>query len=148
MHFPGAIPIIDLYHAREHVANLCKLLFPADETEAYRVHWWACPDEGAIEKMAEEARRHLPESSDRCDQAVREINYSVRNRERMRYGEFRRQGLFVGSGVVEAGCKTVVGQRLKQSGMEWSVRGANAILSLRCMMLSDRLDDYWESRTG
>ena len=148
MHFPGAIPIIDLYHAREHVANLCKLLFPADETEAYRVHWWACMDEGAIEKIAEEAQRHLPESSETCDQAAREINYLVRNKERMRYGEFRRQGLFVGSGVVEAGCKTVVGQRLKQSGMEWSVRGANAILSLRCMMLSDRLDDYWESRTA
>jgi len=64
----------------------------------------------------------------------------------MRYNKFRAQGLFVGSGVVEAGCKTVIGQRLKQSGMEWSVRGANAVISLRCIMKSGRLEDYRESR--
>ena len=69
-------------------------------------------------------------------------------RKRMRYNTFREQGLFVGSGVVEAGCKTVIGQRLKQSGMEWSVRGANAIIALRCIMKSNRLEDYWESRVA
>lgn len=52
---------------------------------------------------------------------------------------------FVGSGVAEAGCKTVVG-RLKQSGMFWTVRGANAILALRCNRLSGKFEDYWESR--
>lgn len=72
--------------------------------------------------------------------------YLTKNRDRMRYADFRAQGLFVGSGVVEAGCKTVIGQRLKQSGMEWSVRGANDIIALRCAMLSGRLEDYWESR--
>ena len=46
------------------------------------------------------------------------------------------------------GCKSVIGQRLKQSGMEWSVRGANAIIALRCTVLSGRLEDYWESRVG
>ena len=66
----------------------------------------------------------------------------------MRYAEFREQGLFVGSGVVEAGCKTVIGTRLKQSGMEWTVRGANAIITLRCIMKSNRLEDYWESRAA
>jgi len=65
----------------------------------------------------------------------------------MRYADFRTQGFFVGSGVVEAGCKTIIAQRLKQSGMEWSVRGANAIISLRCMITSGRLEDYWEDRT-
>jgi hypothetical protein len=64
----------------------------------------------------------------------------------MRYANFRARHLFVGSGVVEAGCKSVIAQRLKQSGMEWSVQGANAILSLRCAMLSGRLEDYWEDR--
>ena len=62
--------------------------------------------------------------------------------------EFRAQGLFVGSGVIEAGCKTVIGTRLKQSGMEWSVRGANAITSLRCIFVSGRFEDYWESRVA
>jgi hypothetical protein len=64
----------------------------------------------------------------------------------MRYPKFRRQHLFVGSGVIEAGCKTVIGSRLKQSGMFWTVRGANAILALRCCYLNGRLEDYWEQR--
>ena len=64
----------------------------------------------------------------------------------MRYAEFRRQGLFVGSGVIEAGCKTIVGLRLKQSGMKWTVRGANAIISLRCLDLSGRWEEFWENR--
>ena len=67
-------------------------------------------------------------------------------RERMRYPQFRRQHLFVGSGVIEAGCKTVVASRLKRSGMFWTVRGANAILALRCACLNGRFEDYWEDR--
>ena len=64
----------------------------------------------------------------------------------MRYNEFRRQDLFVGSGVIEAGCRSVVGARLKGSGMFWTVDGANAIIALRCTQLSNRFDDYWEQR--
>jgi len=74
-------------------------------------------------------------------------DYFARNAERMRYPEFRRQHLFVGSGVIEAGCKTVIGNRLKQSGMFWTVRGANAIIALRCCRLSGRFEDYWEARS-
>ena len=66
----------------------------------------------------------------------------------MRYNEFRGHGLFVGSGVIEAGCKTIVAQRMKHSGMEWSVRGANAIISLRCIHHSNRVEDFWESAAG
>ena len=76
--------------------------------------------------------------------AEREIGYFRNNAHRMRYGQFREQGLFVGSGVVEAGCKTVVGKRLKQSGMQWTVRGANAIIALRCLYLSGRIEEFWE----
>ena len=75
-----------------------------------------------------------------------EADYFERNRERMRYPEFRRQGLFVGSGVVEAGCRTVIGARLKRSGMFWTVRGANAIIALCCCRLSGEFEDYWEAR--
>ena len=66
--------------------------------------------------------------------------------ERMRYAEFRRQNLFVGSGVVEAGCRTLAGARLKRSGMFWTVKGANAIIALHCAQLPNRFDDYWEDR--
>ena len=64
----------------------------------------------------------------------------------MRYARFRHEGLFVGSGVVEAGCKTIIGHRLKQSGMRWTVRGGNDIIALRCSQLSGRWEEFWENR--
>jgi len=74
------------------------------------------------------------------------MEYFRRNAKRMRYAEFRSPGWFVGSGVVEAGCKTVIGQRLKLSGMHWTVKGANAIIALRCCPMSNRWEEFWESR--
>ena len=81
-----------------------------------------------------------------ADKIRTEADYFETNAERMRYPKFRKQHLFVGSGVIEAGCKTVIGSRLKQSGMFWTVRGANAILALRCCHLNARFEDYWEER--
>ena len=69
-----------------------------------------------------------------------------RNAERVRYPAFRAQGVFAGSGVMEAGCKTVIGARLKRSGRSWTVQGANADIALRAGRLSGRFEDYWESR--
>ena len=74
--------------------------------------------------------------------------YFETNAERMRYARFHSQGLFVGSGVVEAACKPVVGFRLTQSGMRWTVRGANAIIALRCADLSGRWEEFWEARSA
>jgi hypothetical protein len=148
LHFHQALQIIDLYHAKEHVANLCKLLWPHDDqqTNRHRIRWWTDLEEGKIEKIIREAQKQTPAANDLADKVRREINYLRENKDRMRYADFREQGLFVGSGVVEAGCKTVIGKRLKQSGMEWSVRGANAIISLRWMHLSGRVEEFWESR--
>ena len=75
-----------------------------------------------------------------------ELGYFERNLPRMQYGSFRAAGYFIGSGVVEAGCKTVIGSRCKQSGMFWTVRGANSILALRCCQTNGRFEDYWEAR--
>jgi len=72
----------------------------------------------------------------------REIGYFDKNKERMRYADFKKRGFFVGSGVMEAGCRTVVCQRLKQSGMHWTVSGANKIIALRCSQLSNRWEDF------
>ena len=77
---------------------------------------------------------------------LKEIGYFQNNREEMRYADFRAQGLFVGSGVVEAGCKTLIGKRLKNSGMFWSLDGANAIIASRCCQYSGRFEQYWEDR--
>lgn len=150
LHFPEAIQIVDLYHAREHLSDLCKLLFAPDQKQVvrHRLRWWTSLDEGKVEKILQQVRQKLPEDPHLRKRAETEMGYLEKNKQRMRYGDFRRQGLFVGSGVVEAGCKTIIGQRLKQSGMEWSLRGANAILALRCICYSGRFEDYWEARTG
>ncbi len=150
LHFPEAIQIVDLYHTREHVSKLCKILFApnSDEINKHRIQWWDHLDHGKVEEIAEEARQNKPDDLEKNEEVEKEIAYLIKNKERMRYDKFRAQGLFVGSGVVEAGCKTVIGMRLKQSGMEWSVRGANAIISLRCMFVSGRFEEYWESRAA
>jgi hypothetical protein len=149
MHFPQATLIIDLYHAREHVSDLCKLLWPHDQErmEQQRAQWWDFLDQDGVETLVAQALQCLPTTASESQKKVRrEINYLQKNKDRMRYASYRTQGLFVGSGVIEAACKSLIGQRLKQSGMKWSLRGANAIISLRCMMQSDRLEDYWEDR--
>ena len=150
MHFPEATFIIDLYHARQHVSELCKVLFAGDEKKIgpQRIRWWTDLDDGKVEKIIRQAHQHLPQEAEAKMKAKTEIHYLEKNAGYMRYAQFRAQGLFVGSGVVEAGCKTLIGQRLKQSGMEWSVRGANAIISLRSILTSGRFEDYWESRAS
>jgi len=150
MHFPQAIQIVDLYHAREHVANLCKILFKDDEKRllSYREKWWIYLDGGMSQKIIAEAKRKLSKHEKAKKEALSEINYFKKNKKRMQYDRFRAQGFFVGSGVVEAGCKSIIAQRLKRSGMEWTVRGANAIISLRCMINSNRFEDYWCDRAA
>ena len=76
-----------------------------------------------------------------------EAEYFEHNKDRMQYPKFLALGLFIGSGVIEAGCKTVIGSRLKQSGMFWTVRGANSIIALRCNRLSSKFEDYWDNRS-
>jgi len=147
-HFPYSIKIVDLYHAREHLHKLCVLLIPGGGRELIRLEtrWRTALDEGKVKKIINEASLRLPENKERREAAKKQIGYFRNNASRMHYGNYRAQGLFVGSGVVEAGCKTVIGKRLKQSGMEWTVRGANAIIALRCCYLSDRTEEFWEQR--
>jgi hypothetical protein len=76
----------------------------------------------------------------------KELGYFVSNVKRMQYGTFRRNGFFIGSGVVEAGCKTVIGGRCKQSGMFWGKEGAENVLALRCIYSSRRLENFWKER--
>ena len=89
-----------------------------------------------------------PQTDDAKDEVRKAIGYFQTNAERMRYNLFRSQSLFVGSGVIEAGCKAIAGGRLKQSGMQWTVRGANAIVALRCCHLSGNWEQYWEHRAA
>jgi hypothetical protein len=148
-HFPGALQIVDLYHARQHLWELARKLRPNDPVNQrawIKVHQGRLLDKGKIEKLVE-ALRSLESANPEVAENIRlEADYFERNAERMRYPKFRHQHLFVGSGVIEAGCKSVIGSRLKQSGMFWTVQGANAIITLRCCLLNRRFEDYWEER--
>ena len=149
LHLPGAIEIVDLYHAREHLWELARKLHPNDlagQKAWMKVHQKRLLDKGKIEKLVLALRATESTNPDVLEKLRTEADYFERNAERMRYPTFRRQHLFVGSGVIEAGCKTVIGSRLKQSGMFWTVRGANAIIALRCCYLNGRFEDYWEGR--
>jgi hypothetical protein len=148
-HFPGAAQIVDLYHARQHLWELARKLHPNDDVSQktwIKVHQKRMLDKGKIEKLVVAIRSIHSSNSEVADKIRTEADYFETNTERMRYPKFRRQHLFVGSGVIEAGCKTVIGSRLKQSGMFWTVRGANAILALRCCHLNGRFEDYWGAR--
>jgi len=149
-HFPGAVQIVDLYHARGRLWELSAKLFPSDEgrRRSWTARLVARLDEGRIEALVRILRRQPAPDEELAHLLANEADYFERHAERMRYPEFRRQGLFVGSGVVEAGCRNVIGARLKASGMFWTVRGANAIIALRCCRLSGRFEDYWESRSS
>jgi len=147
LHFPGAVQIVDLYHARQHLWDVSAKVYPHDSAAQRR---WVMVrkdklDDGKIEALLRLLRAAATAHPDLAEEIGTELNYFETNKERMRYPEFREQGLFVGSGVIEAGCKTVLG-RLKRSGMFWTVRGANTIIALRCCELSGRFEDYWESR--
>jgi hypothetical protein len=148
--FYGATQIIDLFHAREHYWNVARSCFGSDKkqlepwVEKRRIEL----DQGEVDKVIEAMGKLFPPTDEAKEIVERGINFFKKNKQRMRYGEFRKQGLFVGSGVLEAGCRAVIGQRLKQSGMHWTVDGANNIISLRCAFFSNRWEDFWESRAG
>ena len=148
-HFPGAVQIVDLYHARQHLWDLARKLYPNDEVAQkawMKVHQKRLLDKGKIDKLVGALRSLCSTNPEVLEKIRTEADYFETNAHRMRYPKFRHQHLFVGSGVIEAGCKTVIGSRLKRSGMFWTVRGANAILALRCCHLNGRFEDYWESR--
>jgi hypothetical protein len=101
-------------------------------------------DKGKIEKLVLSLCSIESNNPEVIDKIRIEASYFERNAERIRYPKFRRQHLFVGSDVIEAGCKTVTGSRLRQSGMFWTVRGADAIIALRCCHLNGQFEDHWE----
>jgi hypothetical protein len=142
--FPRATQILDRFHAKEHLSQAGKAIY-GDSPEAKQ--WIRARydelDEGHLKFLVHALRSHAAQY-----QEAREcIHYIWKNRRRMRYPEFHKQGLCTSTGVVEAGCKIVIGTRLKRAGMHWSVKGANAIIALRCSKLSGRFEDFWERRS-
>lgn len=146
--FAGCLQIVDFYHALDQAGDVLEALLGSKTHPAYparQSRWAKLLLKNGVEKLIVQTRQEAA-ACNRAQAVEKELGYFVRNVARMQYGTFRQQGLFIGSGVIEAGCKTVIGSRCKQSGMFWSLPGAENILALRCVHASRRLDGFWKYR--
>jgi Uncharacterised protein family (UPF0236) len=139
--FPQATQILDRFHAKEALHRTAQSIFGAtSESKQWAAARCAELDDGKLHDIVHALRSHAASS----DEANKCALYIVHNRARMRYPKFHAQGLCTSTGVLEAGCKVVIGTRLKRTGMHWTVNGANAIIALRCSKLSGRYEDFWQ----
>jgi hypothetical protein len=143
-HFPDAVQIVDRFHVKQHLSDVAKSIYGAGSDLAKQ---WARErhdelDAGDIDAILNALRLHSPKD----EEARKCVDYIERNRERMRYPQFRSAGLCTSTGVVEAGCKVAIGTRCKRAGMHWTVAGVDAIIALRCCKLSGRFEEFWERR--
>ena len=146
--FPGAIQIVDFYHALLHASQVLAALLGSKEHPDFKKrlgHWAQRLLNDKVEQLIAQARQECAGKT-QAQAVEKELAYFVNNAQRMQYGTFRRKGFFIGSGVIEAGCKTVIGARCKQSGMFWSEAGAQNVLALRCIHSSRRLGEFWKDR--
>jgi hypothetical protein len=143
-HFPEATQIVDLYHAREHMHDLAKLLefMLGDHRDDWLAARLAELDAGNIDAICAAARA-FPLAGKKATDLQTALGYFEHNACRMNYASFKKLGMFVGSGAVEAGCKAIVAQHCKLSGMRWTLAGAYGILTLRCLDASGRWEETW-----
>ena len=143
--FHGCVSILDLYHVCERINELAGALDKA-KAKARAEQWKGWLLEDGVDRVIARARQLQGQGPDDPDKVEEHLGFLDRHRGRMLYGTYRKNGWFIGSGVIEAGCRTVVGKRLKQSGMFWSVEGATCVLNLRTLLLSQRFDSFWKDR--
>lgn len=150
-HFPTAVQIVDLWHAKQHIWQVANAVFGATTTKGASWAEQQCQllEEGKIEALVEAiallppipappgSTRSIPEQT---------LGYFITNAARMRYPVFREQGMHIGSGIAEAACKTVVSTRMKRSGMRWTPAGLDALLALRTARLNGSFDAFWKPR--
>jgi hypothetical protein len=150
INFPEAICILDYYHACEHLTLLSQALYGEGSALAKKRfrQWRKALLKDKITPIVAQAKADLPARGQSRKAAQKQIGYFQRNQARMLYQTFRQAGCFIGSGVVEAGCKTVVGQRLKLSGMLWSRKGASDLLTIRCALLSGWFESFWKHQSN
>ena len=146
--FPTATQIVDFFHGMEHAGRVVEALLGSRDHPDFKPRhrrWKRRLLRNGVKSLITDAQVEAARLG--CDEAVNKaLHYFTENVDRMQYRTFRKKGFFIGSGVVEAGCKTVIGKRCKQSGMHWSRPGASNILDLRCLQHSRRLDAFWEHR--
>ena len=148
-HFPGAVQIVDLYHAKEHVWDVAHAVFGRGTASgtAWATHACSLLEQGHTQALVS-AISALPPIPAEPGQArsipERAVDYFTTNEERMRYPHFRAQGMHIGSGIAEAACKTIVSKRAKGCGMRWTPEGLDALLPLRTAVLNGAYDSFWE----
>ncbi len=143
--FHGCVSILDFYHACERINELAGGLDKA-KAKSRAEQWKDWLLEDGVDRVIAQARQLQGQGAEDPDTVEDQLGFLDRHRGRMLYGTYRKNGWFIGSGVIEAGCRTVVGKRLKQSGMFWSVEGATCVLNLRTLLLSQRFDAFWKDR--
>jgi hypothetical protein len=142
--FPQATQILDRFHAKEHLSQVGKVIYgDRPEGKPWIQARYDELDEGRLKSLVQALHGHAGQYKEARECA----RYIWNNRHRMRYSKFHKQGFCTSTGVVEAGCKVVIGTRLKRAGMHWTVKGANTIIALRCSKLSGRFEDFWERRS-
>ena len=145
-YFPGAVQIVDFYHALEHLQTLIETLWGKGEearNKRRRHYWKKLLAHDGVDRIIKQARKEALLRGN-VAQVETALGYFANNVSRMQYGTFRAKKYFIGSGVVEAGCRSLIGKRCKQSGMFWGEPGADKVLAFRCIHASRRMDSFWK----
>jgi hypothetical protein len=152
-HFPGAVQIVDLWHAQEHVWEVAQAVYGRSTPEGIAwakqgCSWLVHGEIGALITSIEALPPIAPPPGQTRSVPEQAVGYFTTNAQRMRYPHFRAQGMHVGSGMAEAACKTVVSTRAKRAGMRWSPEGLDALLPLRTAVLNRTYDAFWQNRSA
>ncbi len=145
----SSVEIVDFYHACEHLKEGCDVAWgestPRSKAEFERLKILLEQQDDGVERIIRVLKYHRGRAQGRKRKRLEtQLTYFRNQRHRMHYAQYVRDGLPIGSGVIEATCKTLVTQRLKQSGMAWTITGGQAILTLRSLIQSNRWQSAWE----
>ena len=143
--YPNAIHVVDFFHVCEHLSRLSELFFkdPSDAKAWYEKQRTILKEDPNGAAKVIRAVRYRRGKAKENPEIESELKYLQRNRKRMNYFELQQNKLPIGSGVVEAACKNLIGARMKKSGMRWTIDGGQTVLTLRSLILSNRWEQFW-----
>jgi hypothetical protein len=144
---PKGLSVLDFYHAAEHLKKAFEMAYGVNSqnanTEFYKYRSILRHDLRGIDKVIRKLGA-LVKKNPKKKLLKTELNYFKSNKHRCRYEELSAKHFPIGSGIVEATCKTLVSQRLKLSGMCWRMKGGQSIITFRALLHSHLFDDAWE----
>lgn len=143
--YPNAIHVVDFFHVCEHLSKLSQLFSqnPAEAKAWYKKYRTILKEDSNGASKLIRAARYRRSITKKNPEIEAEIKYLQHNRKRLNYFQLRQNNLPIGSGVVEAACKNLIGARMKKSGMRWTIDGGQTVLTLRSLILSNRWEEFW-----